>query len=148
MLIFNVLMGSCAYQENPKPGYCKLAQLLAILARLKYIRAETSMRTCSVMGMESVWVMACFATLLALTPAQAQTSLESKETAPGSGAVPRLIRFSGTLGAAELKPGGLVGVEFAIYQEESGSVALWSEIQNVEPDSSGHFSVLLGATRN
>jgi hypothetical protein len=64
------------------------------------------------------------------------------------GAVPRLIRFNGTLDQAPFKAGGLAGVEFAIYKEESGGVALWSEIQNVEPDASGHFTVLLGATKN
>ncbi len=96
----------------------------------------------------SVCIVPCLATLLALTPAMAQISEPAPATA-GQGAVPRLIRFNGLLGAAELKPGGgLVGVEFAIYKEETGGVALWSEIQNVEPDSTGHFTVLLGSTKN
>ena len=62
--------------------------------------------------------------------------------------MPRLIRFRAALNGAEVKPGGPVGVEFAIYKEESGGVALWSEIQNVEVDATGHFTVLLGATKN
>ncbi len=96
------------------------------------------------MRSSSVLIVTFFASLLALTPATAQTQPES---APG--AVPRLIRLNGTLSAAELKPGGgLVGVELAIYKEETGGVALWSEIQNVEPDSTGHFTVLLGSTKN
>ena len=41
-----------------------------------------------------------------------------------------------------------MGVEFAIYKEESGGVALWTEIQNVEADLNGQFSALLGSTKN
>jgi hypothetical protein len=110
------------------------------------------------MSNRSACVGICFASLLALTQLIAQTQPQSRLAAAAvaqqptsealEGAVPRLIRFSGTLSAAEVKQGGLVGVEFAIYQEESGGIALWSEIQNVEADSSGHFGVVLGATKN
>src|ERR1700722_5578027 len=101
-------------------------------------------------------VVACFASLLALTPGMAQTqsaevtaSVVAQQGSEGlQSSVPRLIRFGGTLGEAEVKQGRLVGVEFALYKEESGGVALWSEIQNIEPDSSGHFTALLGATKN
>ncbi|MGP0071789.1 MAG: hypothetical protein ACLPWF_07640 [Bryobacteraceae bacterium] len=95
---------------------------------------------------------------MTLTQATAQIQPQFAETAiqtgsqpvsdTAQGSVPRLIRFSGTLATAEAKPGGLVGVEFAIYKEESGGVSLWLEIQNVQVDSSGHFTVLLGVTKN
>ncbi len=103
------------------------------------------------MRSRSISVVSCLAGLLALSQLKAQTQAQSAEAAAGvlqQGSVPRLIRYSGTLTATEVKPGALVGVEFAIYKEESGGVALWSEIQNVEADSSGHFSVLLGSTKN
>jgi hypothetical protein len=117
-----------------------------------------SEEVCSVMRRWPVCLVTCFASLLTLTQATAQIQPQFGEAATPSlsqtvsdaaqGSVPRLIRFSGTLGAAEAKPDGLFGVEFAIYKEESGGVGLWSEIQNVEVDSSGHFTVLLGATKN
>ncbi|HTB16732.1 MAG TPA: hypothetical protein VK708_01395, partial [Bryobacteraceae bacterium] len=94
----------------------------------------------------SICAAACFAGLLALFPAAAQTQPDAAATSQG--AVPRLIRFNGSLDESAAKAGGLVGVEFAIYKEESGGVALWSEIQNVELDASAHFSVLLGSTKN
>jgi hypothetical protein len=40
---------------------------------------------------------------------------------------------------------GPVGVTFALYTEQSGGAALWMETQNVEPDSNGNYTVLLGA---
>jgi trimeric autotransporter adhesin len=68
---------------------------------------------------------------------------------PSAGAqetVPRLVQFSGTLKDAAARPvSGVASVTFAIYAEQEGGAALWSETQNVLADSSGHYSVLLGA---
>ena len=106
----------------------------------------------------SVCVVTCLASALALTQAMAQTEPQTAGSAAAvdrqpvsetpQGAVPRLIRFSGAVNPAEVKAGAPAGIEFAIYKEESGGAALWSEIQNVETDTSGHFTVLLGATKN
>jgi len=64
-------------------------------------------------------------------------------------AVPRLVKFAGTLkdelGKART---GVVGVTFAIYKDQEGGAALWLETQNVELDEQGHYTVLLGATKN
>src|SRR6266436_5318569 len=63
--------------------------------------------------------------------------------------VPRLVKFAGTLKDELGKPRtGVVGVTFAIYKEQEGGAALWLETQNVEFDDQGHYTVLLGATRN
>jgi len=75
------------------------------------------------------------------------TVAKAQQTANSASAVvPRLIKFSGTLlderGNAMKGP---VGVTFALYTEQSGGAALWMETQNVEPDSSGNYNVLLGA---
>ena len=44
---------------------------------------------------------------------------------------------------------GVASVTFAIYAEQDGGVALWSETQNVLADANGHYTVLLGsATAN
>jgi hypothetical protein len=64
-------------------------------------------------------------------------------------AIPDLINYSGTL-VLPSRPGvpaKVVGVTFAIYRQEDGGAPLWLETQNVMPDSTGHYSVLLGSTR-
>ena len=58
---------------------------------------------------------------------------------------PQVIRFSGTLsinGNSET-----VGVTFALYKEQTGGTPLWLETQNVQVDTAGRYSVLLGNTR-
>jgi len=72
---------------------------------------------------------------------QQNTAADSTSTA-----VPRLIKFDGTLLNEQghlMK--GPVGVTFALYAQQSGGAALWMETQNVELDTSGNYSVLLGA---
>ena len=60
--------------------------------------------------------------------------------------VPRLVQFSGTLKDSALRPiAGVASVTFAIYSEQDGGTALWSETQNVLADANGHYNVLLGA---
>ena len=68
--------------------------------------------------------------------------------APATSGIPSLVRFSGVakeVDGASLS--GTVGVTFAIYKEQQGGAALWLETQNVQPDSSGQYSVMLGATK-
>jgi hypothetical protein len=62
-------------------------------------------------------------------------------------AVPSLVSFNGTLSGVNGKPlTGVAGVTFSLYKEQEGGVPLWIETQNVEPDKSGHYSVMLGST--
>src|SRR5712692_2129147 len=64
-------------------------------------------------------------------------------------AVPRLIKFAGTLKDAQGKPlSNTVGLTFAIYKEQEGGAPLWLETQNAQLDEQGHYSVLLGATKS
>jgi trimeric autotransporter adhesin len=61
--------------------------------------------------------------------------------------VPPLINFSGTLSEANGKPiTGTVAITFSLYSEQTGGAALWMETQNVQPDSHGHYTVMLGST--
>jgi hypothetical protein len=61
--------------------------------------------------------------------------------------VPPLVNFSGTLTDANGKPmTGTVAVTFSLYSEQTGGAALWMETQNVQPDSRGHYTVMLGST--
>jgi len=64
-------------------------------------------------------------------------------------AVPNLINYSGTLVLSNGVgvPAKTVGVTFAIYRQQDGGAPIWLETQNVTPDSTGHYSVLLGSTR-
>lgn len=66
----------------------------------------------------------------------------------GSGAVPKLINYSGVLKDSNGKVlTSIAGVTFLIYGEEQGGAPLWMETQNVQPDSRGNYSVQLGATK-
>jgi hypothetical protein len=62
--------------------------------------------------------------------------------------VPRLVRFSGT--ATDI--GGnaasrVVGVTFSLYAEQTGGAPLWSEVQNVQVNKTGHYTVMLGSSQ-
>ena len=65
-----------------------------------------------------------------------------------SGAVPRLVSFSGAVKDAAGKPlTGPVDLHFAIYENFDGLEPLWFETQTVDVDAQGHYTVLLGAMR-
>ena len=65
---------------------------------------------------------------------------------PGQASVPQVVQFTGTLKDSASRPvAGVASITFAIYAEQDGSAALWSETQNVLADASGHYAVLLGA---
>jgi hypothetical protein len=91
--------------------------------------------TCVVVGLLSL--------ALSLVPRTlAQTSTES------ASALPRLVRFGGTAKDLNGNPlTGVVGVTFALYNEQTGGAALWLETQNVTADTNGHYTVLLGSTK-
>jgi hypothetical protein len=61
--------------------------------------------------------------------------------------VPPLVNFSGILTNVNGKPlTGMVGVTFYLYKDQHGGSPLWLETQNVQPDPTGHYSVMLGST--
>ena len=57
--------------------------------------------------------------------------------------VPRLIRFTGQLPGAT----GTVGITFTLHKSQQDHASLWIETQNVQLDSAGKYSVLLGVTK-
>src|SRR5271157_1515139 len=63
-------------------------------------------------------------------------------------AVPNLIRYSGTLKDAQgaVPSEKTLGVTFAIYKQQDGGAPVWQETQNVTPEASGQYSVVLGGT--
>ncbi|HEY0701464.1 MAG TPA: hypothetical protein VGD60_01735 [Candidatus Acidoferrales bacterium] len=82
----------------------------------------------------------------ALVPAHAQqASIQTSPPAIQETSVPRLVQFNGTLKDAGARPvAGVASVTFAIYAEQDGGAALWSETQNVIADTNGHYNALLG----
>src|SRR5260370_30870769 len=73
--------------------------------------------------------------------AQRQSSIEANVV------VPPYVNFSGGLTDMNGKPmTGVAGVTFFLYKDSQGGAPLWMETQNVYPDKSGHYSVMLGAT--
>jgi trimeric autotransporter adhesin len=73
----------------------------------------------------------------------AQTSSET------ASALPRLVRFGGTVEDLNGKPvTGVAGITFKLYSEQTGGAPLWMETQNVTADGIGHYSALLGVTQS
>jgi hypothetical protein len=84
-----------------------------------------------------------------LLAVSATAVLPAQPVAKRVASVPRLVKFSSTLTGIGGEPlGGVVGVTFALYEEEQGGSPLWMETQNVQADGSGHYTVVLGSTRN
>jgi len=70
------------------------------------------------------------------------------QNSPSNSVVPKLIPFSGTVSDASGKPPNtVVGLTFAFYKDEQGGAPLWLETQNVQLDTTGHYTASLGATK-
>jgi trimeric autotransporter adhesin len=89
-----------------------------------------------------------FSISLVLVACYAATLLSAQETSPKPTAVvPSMVNFPGTLADSSGKPmTGVVGVTFLLYRKPQGGAPLWMETQNVRPDKSGYYSVMLGST--
>jgi len=62
--------------------------------------------------------------------------------------VPRLVNFSGKATDSRGKiTSGVAGVTFAIYKDQYEGSPLWLEIQNIQADAKGNYTVQLGATK-
>jgi hypothetical protein len=99
-----------------------------------------SLKEKTAMKFRAACVAAVLLSLAAFTFAQTSAATAS--------ALPRLVRFGGTvkdLNGAPLT--GVVGITFALYSEQTGGAALWIETQNVTADSNGHYVALLGSTK-
>ncbi len=97
------------------------------------------------MKSKRIWLSVSLFEMLAIPIAFGQQhSLDNPEQVT----VPRLVQFSGTLKPVDGNPtAGAVGLNFALYKEQEGGTPLWMETHNVQPDTGGHYSVLLGATQ-
>jgi hypothetical protein len=85
--------------------------------------------------------------LLSLSLSLVQLTV-AQTTAETASALPRLVRFGGTVKDLNGNPlTGVVGITFALYSEQTGGAALWLETQNVTADSNGRYVALLGSTK-
>jgi hypothetical protein len=76
----------------------------------------------------------------------AQQIASEQSGASSDAAVPTLVNFNGVLTDLNGKPlTGIVGVTFLLYKEQQGGAPLWLETQNVQPNKSGQYSVMLGS---
>jgi trimeric autotransporter adhesin len=92
------------------------------------------------MKLRAACVVVGFLSLAQLTFAQS--------TAETASALPRLVRFGGTVKDLNGNPlTGVVGITFALYSEQTGGAALWLETQNVTADGNGRYVALLGSTK-
>src|SRR6516165_3153066 len=77
----------------------------------------------------------------------ASVSAQQAASAAANAVVPQVIKFGGVLYDVNNKPvSGTLGVTFSLYKESQGGAALWFETQNVTPDKTGHYTVILGST--
>jgi hypothetical protein len=96
--------------------------------------------------MKSVRAYFC-AGLLLFVCSPTMVGQQSPLTATSAAVVPQVVNFSGVLTDLNGKPlTNITGVTFLLYKEEHGGAPLWLETQNVQPDKTGHYSVMLGAT--
>lgn len=90
----------------------------------------------------TIWI---YATLLLgcalLMPAQQNAGSTAKP------AVPQLVNYSGELKGQNGRPlTGQVSVTFSLYKQQEDQAPLWTEMQDVQTDNIGHYSVMLGST--
>lgn len=70
----------------------------------------------------------------------------SQQNNSASAVVPALVQFKGVLTDTDGKPlTNIIGVTFSLYAEQEGGAPLWLETQSVQPDRTGHYSVMLGS---
>ena len=63
--------------------------------------------------------------------------------------MPRLIQIKGSVRDETGKPlSGNLRITFTLYKDANDQVAVWQENQNVQLDSAGRYTVLLGATND
>ncbi|SRR6266849_3695463 len=97
---------------------------------------------------------ACILCLSLVSCAEQQPQREGKtELGPSpqvnANPAPGTFKFRGVLEDASGQPlSGVVGVTFSIYADPQGGAPLWTETQNVEANDEGHYSVVLGTTKD
>ena len=95
-----------------------------------------------------MWIaMVCLFAGIELWAQQPNTPSEGTGTSPADAVnVPRLIKFSGAMKDFTGKPlVGPVDINFAIYKQQTDAEPVWQEMQTLQLDEQGRYTVLLGA---
>jgi hypothetical protein len=83
-----------------------------------------------------------------VTTVFAQQASSSNAIVSPNASVPNVVAFNGALSDEAGKNFySITGITFGIYRDSQGGAPLWIETQNVQPDPTGRYSVLLGSTR-
>ncbi|MGA2978319.1 MAG: hypothetical protein ABSD76_01895 [Terriglobales bacterium] len=94
-----------------------------------------------------VWIVTAY--LVSGAFALAQTNGQQSSLSTSTATVPRLIQIKGSVRNETGKPlSGNLGITFTLYKDANDQVAVWQESQDVQLDSAGRYSVLLGATND
>ena len=95
-----------------------------------------------------MWVViVCLFAGIELWAQQLNTPSEGLGSNPSNAVnVPRLIKFSGAMKDFTGKPlMGPVDINFAIYKQQTDAEPVWQEMQTLQLDEQGRYTVLLGA---
>jgi hypothetical protein len=86
--------------------------------------------------------------LVSTTTSYSQSSARSQNVGMvPANVMPPLIPLNGVVLDQHGRPlSGLITITLAIYPSQQGGTPLWTEVQTVEADDTGHYSVTLGAT--
>jgi len=68
-------------------------------------------------------------------------------TREAQAAASRLVKLSGVLAEPRSPVNGPAEMTLALYKDEIGGEPLWTEVQTVEIDKQGRYTVLIGATQ-
>src|SRR4051794_31034383 len=82
--------------------------------------------------------------LTVLSMVLALFGISAAQTAAPVSSLPHVIKYSGFVKDA---PAQTVGVIFAIYDKQDSVSPIWLETQSVTTDDKGHYTVILGATK-
>jgi hypothetical protein len=97
--------------------------------------------------MKRVHVTFCSSLTILLLFCAAAADAQQAASTPTNSTVPPWVNFSGVLTDVGGKPlADVAEVTFSLYQEQQDGPPLWVETQNVQPDATGHYTVMLGAT--
>jgi hypothetical protein len=96
----------------------------------------------------SIVSIVCLFTALVVVVSTAQNQPNSTTSSSSQVSVPHLVKFSGTVKDDAGHPrSGVVGITFALYKDQQNGAPLWLETQNVQADSKGNYTVLLGSSQ-
>ena len=103
------------------------------------------------LGRIGLWFSLCLVLLYCVGCAGTKPQTAENQATPAKPAFDRsrLVRVRGFVKDDQGNPvTGVVGILFAIYEQDEGGATLWQEVQNVELDKEGHYIAVVGSTKD